>query len=505
MIARKATEMVETGWRNVRALVVGDVMLDQYVWGEVERISPEAPVPIVHAGMRDERPGGAANVAMNLAQLGACVTLVGFAGGDAEQERLESLVAEQAIEPRLTAIADAPTTTKLRILSGHQQIMRLDTECKEQHATAAYDSLLAKALAALPEAGVVVLSDYAKGALTEEVCQAIIREAAQRKIPVLVDPKQQDFQRYRGATAVCPNLKELAIATGQSPSDVEAVLGAGQSLVASLQLKLMIATLGDKGIVALWPETRLHAPAVVQQVYDVSGAGDTVAAVLALSMACDASVDTAIELANVAAGVVVGKVGTSPITREELLGALSQAAAVEMDDKVLGFEQLLARVASWRSAGQRIVFTNGCFDILHIGHIRLLEKARRKGDRLIVGLNSDDSVRRLKGESRPVVGESERARVLGGLSAVDAVVLFAEDTPLRLIEAVRPDVLVKGGDYTEDNVVGAREVRAWGGRVELIPLVPGTSTTQLIQRSAMPPVPSGVTRPRPPVPAAVPA
>jgi D-beta-D-heptose 7-phosphate kinase / D-beta-D-heptose 1-phosphate adenosyltransferase len=503
MIPRKATEMVEAGWRNVRVLVVGDVMLDQYVWGEVERISPEAPVPIVRAGMRVERPGGAANVAMNLAHLGACVTLVGFAGGDVEQERLESLVAEHAIEPRLTATADAPTTTKLRILSGHQQILRLDTESKAQHAPEAYDSLLANALAALPEAGVVVLSDYAKGALTEQVCQVIIREAARRQIPVLVDPKQQNFRLYRGATAVCPNLKELAAATGQSPSDVDAVLSAGQSLVASLGLKLMIATLGDKGIVVLWAESRLHAPAVVQQVYDVSGAGDTVAAVLALAMACDAPIDTAAKLANIAAGVVVGKVGTAPVTREELLGALSQTGAVEMDEKVVGFEPLLRRVAAWRSDGQRIVFTNGCFDILHVGHVRLLEEARRKGDRLIVGLNSDDSVRRLKGSSRPVVGENERAGVLGAMSAVDAVVLFAEDTPLRLIEAIRPDVLVKGGDYIEGNVVGAREVRAWGGRVELIPLVPGTSTTQLIRKSATPEAQPVVPRPRPPVPATV--
>jgi D-beta-D-heptose 7-phosphate kinase / D-beta-D-heptose 1-phosphate adenosyltransferase len=281
------------------------------------------------------------------------------------------------------------------------------------------------------------------------------------------------------------------------------VVSAGQSLVASLGLKLMIATLGEKGIVVLWPESRLHAPAVVQQVYDVSGAGDTVAAVLALSMACDASIDTAAELANVAAGVVVGKVGTAPITREELLGALSENAGAEIDDKVVGLAPLLTRVAAWRSDGRRIVFTNGCFDILHVGHIRLLEAARRKGDRLVVGLNSDESVRRLKGPSRPIVGESERAGVLAAMSAVDAVVLFAEDTPLRLIETIRPDVLVKGGDYIEENVVGAREVRAWGGRVELIPLVPGTSTTQMIRKSAIPAPQEAVTRPRPPLPATV--
>lgn len=484
MISPEVLALVESGWRGVPVLVVGDVMLDQYVWGEVERISPEAPVPVVRASTRDERPGGAANVAMNLAQLGASVTLVGFAGGDPEQHRLESLLAEQGIEPRFTAAPDAPTTTKLRILSGHQQIMRLDTECRAAHSSLEYASLLRDAIAVLPGSAIVVLSDYAKGALTEEVCQTIICETTRHNIPVLVDPKQQDLGPYSGATAICPNLKELAVATGEPLGDPAAVLKAGQTLVRKLGLEFITATLGDKGIAVLRPESRLHAPAVVRQVFDVSGAGDTVVAVLALAMACEVPIETAVELANVAAGVVVGKVGTVPIRREELLGALWREAGLQMEDKVLPLDRLLTRVAAWRWAGERIVFTNGCFDILHIGHIRLLEEARRKGERLIVGLNSDDSVRRLKGASRPIVGEAERAGVLAALSAVDAVVVFKNDTPLRLIEAIRPDVLVKGGDYTEEEVAGAREVRGWGGRLELIPLVPGTSTTRLIRKSA---------------------
>jgi D-beta-D-heptose 7-phosphate kinase / D-beta-D-heptose 1-phosphate adenosyltransferase len=483
MIAPELLTLVESGWRSAPVLVVGDVMLDQYVWGEVERISPEAPVPVVRATTRDDRPGGAANVAMNLAQLGARVTVAGFAGGDAGHNRLESLLAEQGIEPCFTTTPDAATTTKLRILSGHQQIMRLDSECRAGHSSREYESLLRNALAALPEAAVVVLSDYAKGALTEEVCQRLIREAARRNIPVIVDPKQQNFARYFGAAAVCPNLRELASATGERIESLSAVLDAGQTLVKKLGLHCIVATLGEKGIAVLRPESRRHAPAVVRQVYDVSGAGDTVIAVLALAMACNVPMEAAVELANLAAGVVVGKVGTAPIRREELLGALSYEIGLQMDDKVLPLERLLSRVASWRCNGERIVFTNGCFDILHVGHIRLLEAARRNGDRLVVAVNGDDSVRRLKGPLRPIVGEEERARVLAALSAVDAVVLFADDTPLRLIEAVRPDVLVKGGDYTEEQVVGAREVRAWGGRVELIPLVPGTSTTRLITRS----------------------
>lgn len=480
---RDIVALVESGWRHVPVLVVGDVMLDQYVWGEVDRISPEAPVPVLRATLRDEKPGGAANVAMNLAGLGACVTLVGFGGGDREQETLESLLADAGIEPLLTAIPDAPTTTKLRILSGHQQMMRLDSEAAPAFSEADYQRLLERALAALPDLSVVVLSDYAKGVLSEAVCQAVIRAAHKRGVPVLVDPKSQSFARYRGATAICPNLKELAAATGESAANLDRLLSAGQALLPSLEVEFIAVTLGEKGIALLQRTSRFHAPAVVRQVYDVSGAGDTVIAVLALAMACGVPIETAVQLANVAAGVVVGKVGTVPIQREELLGALSEEISLRMDEKVLQLDRLLSRVTMWGSAGQRVVFTNGCFDILHIGHIRLLEEARRKGDRLIVGLNSDDSVRRLKGPLRPIVGEGERAQVLAALSAVDAVVVFDEDTPLRLIEAIRPDVLVKGGDYTEDAVFGAREVRAWGGRVELIPLAGDISTTRLIAKS----------------------
>ena len=481
---REIVALIESGWRNAPVLVVGDVMLDKYIWGEVERISPEAPVPVVRAAWQDEKPGGAANVAMNLAGLGACVTLVGFAGGDPEQERLESLLADAGIEPSLTTVAVVPTTTKLRILSGNQQMMRLDTEAPPLHSPAAYEDLLQRALAVLPNAAVVVLSDYAKGVLTEAVCRALISEARKFNIPVLVDPKNPSFARYRGATAVCPNRKELSAATGEPLTDLERLLAAGQAMLPALEMEFMAVTLGEKGIAVLRRSSRMHAPAVVRHVYDVSGAGDTVIAVMALAMACGVETETAAQLANVAAGIVVSKVGTVPIQRHELLGALSQEIALHMDEKVLPLERLVSRVAGWRSADQRVVFTNGCFDILHVGHIALLEQARRTGDRLIVGLNSDSSVRRVKGPPRPIVGQHERARILAALSAVDAVAIFDESTPLKLIQAIRPDILVKGGDYTEDNIIGAREVRAWGGRVELIPLVEGISTTRLIAKSA---------------------
>lgn len=480
---REILALVEAGWHHLRVLVVGDVMLDQYIWGEVERISPEAPVPVVCATLRDEKPGGAANVAMNLAGLGACVTLVGFAGGDREQQTLESVLADHGIEPSLITVPATPTTTKLRILSGHQQMMRVDSERQAEFSADDSRRLLERAVAAIAQASVVVLSDYAKGVLTRQVCQSLISEARRRGVPVLVDPKSRDFARYRGATAICPNLKELAAATSATAGNLETLLNAGQALVPALDLQYLTVTLGVKGIAVLQRDSRFHAPAVVRQVYDVSGAGDTVIAVLALAVACEVPVEAAVALANTAAGIVVSKVGTVPIQREELMGALSQQIALSMDEKVLQRERLLARVSAWRSAGERIVFTNGCFDILHIGHIGLLEQARRKGDRLIVGLNSDESVRRLKGPQRPIVAEADRARVLAALSSVDAVVVFNEDTPLRLIEAIRADVLVKGGDYTEDTVVGAREVRAWGGRVELIPLVDNISTSRLIAKS----------------------
>jgi D-beta-D-heptose 7-phosphate kinase/D-beta-D-heptose 1-phosphate adenosyltransferase len=479
--------LVESGWHNVRVLVVGDVMLDKYIWGDVQRISPEAPVPVVRATWHNERPGGAANVAMNLAGLGACVTVAGFGGGDTEQERLESMLAEAGVEPALSAVEAIPTTTKLRIFSGNQQMMRLDTEAAPSPSNAAYAELLKSVSTSLPNADIVVLSDYAKGVLTEVVCRFIIAEAGKLGVPVLVDPKQRDFSRYHGATTVCPNLKELAAATGEPFSDIDRVLAAGHAMLASLDMEFMVVTLGDKGIAVLRKNSRLHAPAVVRQLYDVSGAGDTVMAVLALALACQVEIETAAQLANLAAGIVVNKVGTVPIQREELLGALSQELALHLEEKILPLKRLLSRVATWRSAGDSVVLTNGCFDILHIGHISLLEQARRKGDRLIVALNSDASVRQIKGPLRPIVGEHERARILAALSAVDAVIVFNESTPLTLIEAIRPDVLVKGGDYREEAVVGAREVRFWGGRVELIPLVEGISTTQLIARAGTKP------------------
>jgi D-beta-D-heptose 7-phosphate kinase/D-beta-D-heptose 1-phosphate adenosyltransferase len=337
-----------------------------------------------------------------------------------------------------------------------------------------------RALAHLPGCHAVVLSDYAKGALTEDVCQTVIQAARGQKIPVLVDPKSADFSRYRGATTICPNLGELSTAVHLDGRDLKPLLDASEALVADLDLEFLTATLGEKGIALVRPGNRFMAPALARKVFDVSGAGDTVIAVLALCMASGLKPETSVELANIAAGIVVGNVGTVPVEKYELLAALAPEISLHGEDKVVTREELVRRVALWKANGERVAFTNGCFDLLHIGHITVLEQARGFGDRLIVAINSDASVRSLKGASRPIVGETDRARVLAALAAVDAVVVFSEPTPLEVIVATRPDVIVKGGDYAVETVVGASEVMAWGGAVKIVPLVDGFSTTRLI-------------------------
>jgi D-beta-D-heptose 7-phosphate kinase / D-beta-D-heptose 1-phosphate adenosyltransferase len=475
--------LVEAGFGHPHVLVVGDLMVDKYVWGEVERISPEAPVPVLRAGRQSQQPGGAANVAMNLAGLGARVTVMGFGGGDTDQQALEAMLGAADVNFSIVTCPGTPTTSKLRVMASHQQILRMDCEAKPANTYAAAEELLERALAVLPQASVLVLSDYAKGVLSDRVCRTLVGDARRLHVPVVVDPKGNDFSRYRGATAICPNSKELAAATGEPVGDLKRLLTAGQAMASGFGLDYMLVTLGEKGIAILRADSRMHVPAAARQVYDVSGAGDTVVAVLAAGLASGVTVEAAARLANLAAGIVIAKVGTVPIRSAELLGALVGDLQPGSQEKVLSLDLLLARVADWRAHGLQVAFTNGCFDLLHAGHIALLEQAHRRGDRLIVALNSDRSVRRLKGIERPLVCQQDRARILAALQVVDAVVLFDESTPLHLIEALRPDVLVKGGDYCEEKVVGAAEVRGWGGRIELVPLVAGCSTTNLIKRS----------------------
>ncbi len=480
---------IEHEWAAKRLLVVGDVMLDKYIWGEVARISPEAPVPVVRATHRSEQPGGAANVAMNLARLGAQTCVAGYIGADEDGGLLGASLAANGIEALLVQSEAFPTITKLRILGGRQQMLRLDSERVAPRPQGERERLIAAVLDRLPSCDAVVLSDYAKGVLTPELCQRVIQSARAQGIPVVVDPKNIDYTRYRGATTICPNLGELTAAARLMNSKLDtgnlgAVLAEAESMVLEFELDFMVATLSEKGIALVRPGRRFLAPAVARQVFDVSGAGDTVVAVLALCLASNLQPESAIELANIAAGIVVGKVGTVPVERQELLAALGPQIALRAEDKVVALKELELRTALWKANGERVVFTNGCFDLLHIGHITLLEQARRFGDRLIVAINSDASVSALKGPSRPIVRERERGLVLAALAVVDAVVVFGEPTPLETILALRPDVIVKGGDYGVETVVGAEQVLAWGGQVKIVPLVEGFSTTRLIERRA---------------------
>ena len=480
---------IEHQWAAKRLLVVGDVMLDKYIWGEVARISPEAPVPVVRATHRSEQPGGAANVAMNLSRLGAKTCVAGYRGTDEDGRLLAASLGANGIESILVESDGFPTITKLRILGGRQQMLRLDSERVAPRPQGERERLITAVLEHLPNCDAVVLSDYAKGVLTPELCQRVIQSARQLGIPVVVDPKHVDYSRYRGATTICPNLGELTAAArlmnhNLDTGDLGAVLAVAETMVPEFELDFMAATLSDKGIALMRPGLRFLAPAVARQVFDVSGAGDTVVAVLALCLASKLDPKSAVELANIAAGIVVGKVGTVPVERHELLAALGPQIALRAEDKLVSLENLVKRVALWKANGERVVFTNGCFDLIHIGHITLLEQARRFGDRLIVAINGDASVSALKGPSRPIVREHERGLVLAALAAVDAVVVFGEPTPLETILALHPDVIVKGGDYGVESVVGADQVLSWGGQVKIVPLVEGFSTTRLIEKGA---------------------
>lgn len=476
---------IEHEWSGKRVAVIGDLMLDKYISGDVTRISPEGPVPVVLAKHESYQPGGAGNVAMNLVGLGAQPVVIGFIGADENGRLLSDSLIANGIVPKLTLDAGFPTITKMRILGGRQQMLRLDTELVGERERAQYQQLIDHALPALRASDAVVLSDYAKGTLNREVCQTIIGHARQLGVPVLVDPKCPDLSIYRGATTICPNLSELSNALHESSTDPYTILNRAESLVSDIDLNFLIVTLSEKGIALFQSGKRTIAPAVARQVFDVSGAGDTVIAVLTLCLASGLGVELGIQLANLAAGIVVGKVGTVPVERHELMAALSAEMTLRTKEKVVDLEELLVRVALWKRSGESIVFTNGCFDLLHVGHIAVIESARAFGDRLIIALNSDESVRSLKDRKKPTVGQKERARVIAALGAVDAVVIFEEETPINLIRAIRPDVLVKGGDYTPESVVGFSDVQSWGGQVRVIPTVKELSASAVIEARTM--------------------
>ena len=479
--------LLEGGFGQLKVLVIGDIMLDRYIHGDVERISPEAPVPVLRHARRYERAGGAANVAMNLAGLGCQTILAGFWGNDAEQAELVAILEHANIDTVGVVTSSLPTISKTRIVGRTQQLLRLDIESRDTPSAAEAADLQQRATDLVAKVHAVILSDYAKGALTNALCEAVIRTARAANIPILADPKTPDFSKYNGATTVCPNLGELSAATGIPAHRTAELLAAGQALVPEHDFKFLTVTMSEKGISVLRPaapgDTGIyHSPARAREVFDVSGAGDTVIATLAASLAAGLQIETAVELANLAAGIVVSKVGTVPIARNELVAALTPSSNITAGEKILDLERIRLRVAEWRATGETIVFTNGCFDLLHVGHITLLEDCRRFGSKLVLGLNADASVCRLKGPTRPIVSERERARVMAALAAVDAVVLFEEDTPLNLIRALKPDVLVKGGDYTIETVVGHEDVVAYGGRVEIVPTVEGFSTTNIVKK-----------------------
>lgn len=460
-------------FENVRVLVAGDLMLDRYWLGSTGRISPEAPVPVVKLDTREDRPGGAANVAVNIAALGAHAALVGLLGEDEPGNALLALLAARHIDTTHCTRSALPTTTKLRVLSRNQQLIRLDTE---DVAPAPPQQLLQDYRDAVKTAQVVVLSDYAKGALRN--CAAFIDAARAHNVPVLADPKGQDFSAYRGATVLTPNLSELEAVVGACPDDATLVAKA-TALRQQLELGALLVTRSARGMTLIDAQDRAyHLPAAAREVYDVTGAGDTVIAVLGAALGAGLALADAASLANTAAGIVVAKLGVATATRSELRLALHQRGVGGRSAQ--SAEQVAEFVREAQARGEKVVMTNGCFDLLHAGHIAYLEEAKALGDRLVVAVNDDASVRRLKGAQRPITPLADRLAVVAGLAAVDWVVAFADDTPAQLIEQVGPDVLVKGGDYRPDQIAGAASVLARGGDVKVLCFRPGRSTSSII-------------------------
>jgi len=470
-------------------LCVGDLMLDDFVYGEVTRISPEAPTPVLAVKYNTVEIGGAGNVARNIAALGATCVFIGLVGDDDAGLSLRNALAKLgAVVPELVIDKTRPTTRKVRFVSEHHSahLMRADWEMAAPANAGSQAAIIAQAQAAMPKVGAVVLSDYAKGVLTERVIRAIIDEARRRGVPVIVDPKGHDYRVYRGASLITPNAKELSAAVHRPLRDEAEIAAAAAELARLVESEAVLVTRSEQGMsLHVEGQAPIHIEAYPVKVRDVSGAGDTVAAVMAVLAAMRTPYEYAMRAANAAAAVVVGKRGTSTASLAELRHRILPAASLAPEDKIVfDWSVLDERLEDWRRHGLRIGFTNGCFDLLHRGHVKLLAEARAACDRLVVGLNSDASTSRLKGPSRPINPAEGRAEVLAALEAVDLVVVFEEDTPLELIKRVRPAVLVKGADYRIDQVVGREVVEDAGGDVLLVSLVPGQSTTRLVHRSA---------------------
>jgi D-beta-D-heptose 7-phosphate kinase/D-beta-D-heptose 1-phosphate adenosyltransferase len=461
---------------KARIMVVGDIMLDRYWNGGTTRISPEAPVPVVKVQSVQDSPGGAANVALNLAALGTSTRLVGLVGQDEAGKDLLASLESAGVGCDFHTVVDKPTITKLRVISRHQQLLRMDFE--ETFSLTDAAELTPKVSEGLRQKDIVILSDYQKGALGE--VQSLISLCREKSVPVLVDPKGIDFSIYRGATLVKPNLYEFEAIVGRCASEDE-LLQRGLQLMQDLQIEALLITRGEQGMTLLRPgHNELHFPARAREVYDVTGAGDTVIAVLAAAMGAGLKISSAVALANIAAGLVVAKLGTATITGPELRRELQRDG--DSDRGVMSVDQLLLAVSDARAQGERIVFTNGCFDIIHAGHVGYLQEARKQGDRLIVAINSDESVKRLKGEARPINSLDRRMAVLAGLESVDWVVSFPEDTPEELLHQLRPEILVKGGDYGIEQVVGGEFVKSYGGQVRVLSFQDNCSTSAIVNK-----------------------
>jgi D-beta-D-heptose 7-phosphate kinase / D-beta-D-heptose 1-phosphate adenosyltransferase len=469
-------------------LCVGDLMLDEFVYGEVSRISPEAPAPVIAARRSETNIGGAGNVARNIASLGAKCIFVGLIGEDAAGAELKAALAkEPLIESVIVTDASRPTTRKMRFVSEHflTHMLRADWEMTHPAAGETEQKLIDTILPLIPRADIVLLSDYAKGVLTARVIRNVIDAARKARKAVIVDPKSANFAIYRGATLLTPNRKEFSEATRSRADSSESIAAAAQDAMQLADCEAILVTQSERGM-TLVPRTGevVHVPSHPVKVRDVSGAGDTVVAILSVARAAGADWEDALRLANAAAAVAVGKKGTAIVTPAELRRQILPHASLAAEEKIVApGRELEAQLSDWRKQDLRIGFTNGCFDILHPGHVKVLTAARGACDRLIVGLNSDASVKRLKGEGRPVQTERARAEVLAALEAVDLVAIFEEDTPLRLIEQIKPTVLVKGGDYTREQVVGHEIVEAHGGEVVLVEVLAGFSTTSLVDRA----------------------
>lgn len=465
---------------SLRLLVVGDVILDEYLLGSVQRVSPEAPVPIVHEQQRRYILGGAANVASNLAGLGCHVSLVGVVGEDEQGTRLRSLLWERKVNHEGVVDDPArPTTTKTRVLADHQQVLRLDREFSAPLDDRVTASIIERLDGLTPKCDAIICSDYGKGVLTTKLVSNLIKQARRVHCPVFVDPKGTDYSRYRGATVITPNKREASEASGLPVTDEVEIAACARRLLEQVQSQAVLITRGQEGMTLYSGETIAHIPTAAQEVFDVTGAGDTVVSVLALAHAAGAPLNEAAYLANLAAGIVISKLGTAVVRIDELRARLETQQSIA-DRKIVDVAEMEQILVHNRVQGKRIVFTNGCFDILHAGHIAYLEAARRLGDVLVVGVNDDASVRRLKGKQRPLLSVEERTQVLAGLECIDYLMVFGEDTPHRLIETLRPDVLAKGDDYRLDEVVGREVVEKYGGRVELLPVTPGVSTTRIV-------------------------